>query len=216
MKNKIKTLLTVLIVLSAMTTAVNAGNIGPAITNTVTTLATIAYQVTIAITSPASDSARYGTTSVNVGYTTTNVSGGATITYSLNGAAKVGVPSNPFNVIGVDTGIDGGTLNNVTLNVTDPTNGTAQAIRYFKVDITPPGQITGITSVKGTNYINWTWANPTNTDFNNTIVNVTSGASTIVPNKVLPNTINYFNATGLNPNTGYTISVKTEDNAPVP
>jgi len=149
-------------------------------------------------------------------YATTNVSGSATITYSLNGGSIVTVPSNPFIVTGVDNGLaDNGTLNNVTINVTDA-NGTAQAIRYFKVDITAPGQITGITSTKGINYINWTWANPSNTDFNNTIVNVTNISGVVVPDTKLPKTINYFNATGLNPNTAYTISVKTEDDAPAP
>ena len=202
--------------LLASTMTVNAGNIGTAITNVTTTLQAAINIVTLSITSPPDDNIRYGNTSVNVVYATTNVSGSATITYSLNGGSIVTVPSNPFIVTGVDNGLaDNGTLNNVTINVTDA-NGTAQAIRYFKVDITAPRQITLITSTKGINYINWTWANPTNTDFNNTIVNVTNISGVVVSDTKLPKTINYFNATGLNPNTAYTISVKTEDNAPAP
>lgn len=217
MKNKIKTVLAVLLILSAMTTAVNAGNIGPAITNTVTTLTVTLYQATIAITSPASDSARYGSTNINVGYTTTNVTASATTTYTFNGVPQGDVPSNPFTVTGVDNGlIDGGTLNNVTIVVSDPTNGSASAFRQFLVDITAPGPVTGIANTKGTNFINWTWNNPTNSDFNNTRLNVTSGATTIVSDVVLPKTINYYNATGLNPNTDYTISIRTEDNVPAP
>lgn len=78
-------------------------------------------------------------------------------------------------------------------------------------------QITGLTAIdKGTNYINWTWTNPTNSDFNNTIVNVTSGTTIIVSDTKISKDINYFNATGLSPNTEYTISVKTEDDAPAP
>ena len=215
MKDRMKKLLVVLVILSTMATAVNAGNIGPAIQNVVRTLG-IEDIVTIAITSPPSDSARYGNASVSVGYTITNASSSDIVNYSLNGALMAPVlGGNPFIVTGVDIGTDNGTLNNVTLNVTGA-NGTAQAFREFKVDITSPANITNITSTKGTNYVNWTWINPTNTDFNNTIVNVTNATSIVVPDTKLPKEINYFNATGLSPNTEYTISVKTEDDAPAP
>jgi len=216
MKTKLLILLIVFGLL-ASTMTVNAGNIGSAITNVATTLQAAINIVTLNITSPPNDNFRYGTTSVNVAYATTNVSGSATKTYSLNGAPNVTLSGSSFIVTGVDNGeTDGGTLNNVTINVTDTANGTAGAIRYFKVDTTAPGEITGITSTKGINYINWTWSNPSNTDFNNTIVNVTNTSGIVVPDTKLPTTINYFNATGLNPNTAYTISVKTEDNAPAP
>lgn len=218
MKNRMKNMLVALVILSTLTTAVNAGNIGTAVTNAATTLSEVVYQVTVAITSPT-DNQRFGTTSVSVGYETTNASSSATKKYSLNGGALTDVPSNPFVVTGVDTGAtDGGKINTVLINVTDPVNGSAETTRQFKVDITPPGQITGITSVKGTNYVNWTWVNPTNSDFNNTIVNVTktSDSSVVIPDTVVLKPINYFNATGLSPNTEYTISVKTEDDAPAP
>ena len=199
---------------SAMT--VNAGNIGNAVTNTVTTLQEIVIGIiSINITKPVDDNFRTGQTTVLVEYNTTNVSGGATKTYSLNGEANVTLPVSGFTVEGVDDGItDNGTLNNITIYVEDPTNGSAQATRFFRVDTTAPGLITNIANNTGVNYINWTWVNPTNADFNNTIVNVTRGTTVIVPDTKLPKDVNYLNVTGLNPNTPYTISVKTEDNAP--
>lgn len=218
MKNTMKNMLVVLVILSTLTTAVNAGNIGPAVTNIAKTVEDVAYQVTVAITSPT-ENQRFGNTSVDVTYETTNASDSATKKYSLNGGALTDIGSNPFTVTGVDNGAsDGGQTNTVLINVTDPVNGSAEITRTFKVDVTAPGQISGITSVKGTNYVNWTWINPTNTDFNNTIVNVTktSDSSVIVPDTVVLKPINYFNATGLSPNTEYTISVKTEDDAPAP
>ncbi|PWB56921.1 MAG: hypothetical protein C3F06_00060 [Candidatus Methanoperedenaceae archaeon] len=203
--------------LLASTMTVNAGNIGIAITNAVTTLEEIVTGIlAINITSPPDNSSRYGYTDISVGYEILNASGSATKTYSLNGVDKGDLPISPFDVIGEDDGTDGGKINNVTISVDDPINGTTQTTRLFKVDITPPGQIIGITSTKGTNYVNWTWTKPANSDFNNTIVNVTQGTATIVPDTKLPKEINYFNVTGLDPNTEYTISVKTEDDAPSP
>ena len=202
------------LLVSAMT--VNAGNIGTAVTNAATTLQEIVRSIaTIVINSPPNDDFRTGQTTILVDYTTTNVSGGATKSYSLNGATNVTLPNSPFNVDGVDNGLtDNGTLNNITIYVDDAVNGSAQATRFFRVDITAPRQITEISNNTGINYINWTWVNPTNADFNNTIVNVTQGTTVVVPDTKLPKDINYYNATGLNPNTVYTISVKTEDNAP--
>lgn len=216
MKTKIKTLLTALVVLSLMTTAVSAGNIGTAVTNAVTTLTVIMYQTTINILSPA-DGDRFGRTNVDITYGVTNTA--VVADYTLNGVYIGTTGGSPFVVTGVDTGVaDGGTDNTVIVNVTDPINGSAQDTVTFKVDITAPAQITGITSTKGTNWINWTWTPPVNTDFNNVIVNVTktSDSSVVVLDTDVPKGTNYYNATGLDSNTGYTISVKTEDDAPAP
>lgn len=214
MNTKIKTLLTVLVILSMMTTAVNAGNIGEAVTNTVTTFAEmVEYITTIDITSPV-DGTRFGTTSVDIGYGTTNTS--AQVNYTLNGVYMGAAGNSPFTVTGSDDGTDGGKLNTVILNVTDPKNGSAQDTVTFKVDTTAPAQVTGIGNTKGTNYVNWTWTPPTNTDFNNVIVNVTktSDSSIVVPDTDVPKGTNYYNATGLVPNTEYTMSIRTEDDAP--
>lgn len=217
MNTKIKTLLTVLVILSMMTTAVNAGNKGTPILDTVTTsaLEIVTYITTIDITSPVGGTI-FGTTSVDIGYGTTNTS--AQVNYTLNGVYMGSASSsNPFTVTGADDGLtDGGQTNTVIVNVTDPVNGSAQDTVTFKVDITPPGPVTGITSTKGTNYINWTWTPPTNTDFNNVMLTVTQGTTPVFSNIVIPAGTNYFNATGLVPNTEYTMSIQTEDNAPAP
>lgn len=85
-------------------------------------------------------------------------------------------------------------------------------------DTTPPAEVTNLQAAEiGTTHINWTWVNPPDVDFNNTIVNVTSGASVIVPDTKIsgiPSGSGFFLKTGLTPNTEYTITVKTEDNAP--
>jgi hypothetical protein len=214
MNKKIKTLLTTLVVLSLMTMSVSAGNIGTAITSTVKTLSNIVYQTTIKITSPV-DGTRFGRTNVNIIYGVTNSA--ANVGYSLNGAYMGNTAGSPFAVTGSDNGAtDGGQLNTVKVNVTDPTNGSAQDTITFKVDVTAPGQVTSVGHTNGTSYINWTWTPPVNTDFNNTIVNVTQGTTVKVPNTKIPKGTNYFNATGLNSNTDYTMSIRTEDDAPAP
>lgn len=185
MRNKMKTMLVVLVILSTMATVVNAGNKGIPVLDTVTTnVLEIVHQVTIAITSPV-DNTRFGSTSVNIGYETTNVLDTTTIKYSLNGAPMVVTTANPIPIIGADDGTDGGQLNTVVVNVTDPVNGSAEATVNFKVDITPPGQVTGITSTKGTNYVNWTWTPPGNSDFANVIVNVTQGITPVYSDVII-------------------------------
>ncbi len=62
-------------------------------------------------------------------------------------------------------------LRNVSVNGTNA-NGTSNTI-YWNVtvqDITPPASITGLTNTTGNFYHNWTWINPTDTDFNYTMI----------------------------------------------
>lgn len=71
-------------------------------------------------------------------------------------------------------------------------------------DLVPPSSITNLQSTKGTNWINWTWTNPRDTDFNH--------AEVYLNNIFQTNTsTEYFNATGLQPETDYTISTRTVD-----
>lgn len=211
MNKKTKILLAALIVLSLMTMAVSAGNIGEAITNTVKTL--VEYVARITITSPTDDT-RFGRTNVQITYGVENSA--ADVKYDLNGELVGSTEGSPFTVTGVDDGTDGGKLNTVRVHVVDPVNGSAEDTVTFKVDTTAPGEVTGIDYTRGINYINWTWNPPTNSDFNNVIVKVTQGATVIVPDTVIPKGTNYYNATGLDPDTEYTISVRTEDDAPAP
>lgn len=213
MNKKLRILFTALIVSLLMTTTVSAGNIGDIFISIVETLGDITtYVTTLGITSPT-DGTRVGNTDVNITYKATNTS--ADVGYALNDVYMGNVDGNPFVVTGVDDGLtDGGQLNTVVVNVTDPLNGSAEATVTFKVDITAPRKVTNVEHTNGTNYINWTWTPPTNADFNNTIVNVTQGTIVKVPDTKIPKGINYFNATGLSPGIEYTMSIKTEDDAP--
>ena len=73
-------------------------------------------------------------------------------------------------------------------------------------DSTPPAGITNLANQsRDTTWIYWNWTNPTDADFSQAIVYV-NGSN-------LANTSsNYYNATGLNPNTNYTIAINTKDN----
>ncbi len=82
----------------------------------------------------------------------------------------------------------------------DPTPAT----RSFIVDTTPPASITNLQNVTGATWINWTWTNPTDADFNYTLVylNGTWKTNTSQP---------FFNATELEPETPYEIGTHTVD-----
>ncbi|MBW2984135.1 S8 family serine peptidase [Candidatus Woesearchaeota archaeon] len=72
-------------------------------------------------------------------------------------------------------------------------------------DTTPPSTITGLTSTsKSTDYVYWEWTNPTDGDFSENIVYLDSVNEINTSN-------NYYNATGLSPDTLYTITVHTKD-----
>jgi len=68
-----------------------------------------------------------------------------------------------------------------------------------------PSSITNLQSTNGTTWLNWTWTNPTDPDFNHTEIylNGTFQTNTSAEN---------FNATGLQPETVYTIGTRTVDN----
>ncbi len=69
-------------------------------------------------------------------------------------------------------------------------------------DITPPGNVTDLTAENGQTYINWSWNNPNDTDFDGTGISINGAFKTN-----LPKTSDNYNATGLAPGTSYTISV---------
>jgi hypothetical protein len=68
-----------------------------------------------------------------------------------------------------------------------------------------PNSVSNLASPnKGTNFIYWTWTNPSNSDFAENIIFL-NGVN-------VANTSNaFYNATGLTPSTTYTISVQTKD-----
>lgn len=79
------------------------------------------------------------------------------------------------------------------------------AIAYFTpVDLTPPSSITNLTPTAGTTYLNWTWRNPPDPDFNHTEIYLNGAFQTIT-------SAEFFNATDLAPGIGYTIGTRTVD-----
>jgi len=79
------------------------------------------------------------------------------------------------------------------------------ATAYFTLgDLTPPRSITDLHPTRGTTWINWTWTNPPDLDFNHTMVylNGTWQANTSNP---------FYNATGLSPDASYEIGTHTVD-----
>ena len=72
-------------------------------------------------------------------------------------------------------------------------------------DITPPGSITNLTlTSKSENSLYWTWNNPTDSDFSKNIIHING-----VP--IAETSYSFYNATGLIPNTTYTITIHTKD-----
>ena len=69
-----------------------------------------------------------------------------------------------------------------------------------------PDSITNLKSKAATTYINWTWTNPPDPDFNHTEIYLDGAFQTITSSE-------FFNATNLTPETSYTISTRTADTA---
>jgi parallel beta-helix repeat protein len=71
-------------------------------------------------------------------------------------------------------------------------------------DLTPPASITNLQNITGQTWINWTWDNPTDPDFNHTMVYLDGIWKT---NTSGP----FYHATGLTSNTSYEIGTRTVD-----
>ncbi|MBD3249873.1 S8 family serine peptidase, partial [Candidatus Woesearchaeota archaeon] len=73
--------------------------------------------------------------------------------------------------------------------------------------INPPSSVTGLVNISSTNEtINWTWTNPSEADFNSTILYL--NGSNIIN---LSSTIDSYKAAGLQPNSSYNLTVHTKD-----
>jgi len=80
-------------------------------------------------------------------------------------------------------------------------------VSYTEIDTSPPGSVTGLVNQSaGTSWIYWTWTNPTDEDFNETIVFI-DGIN------VINTSNNYYNASGLERGSVHTITLHTKDNA---
>jgi pimeloyl-ACP methyl ester carboxylesterase len=69
---------------------------------------------------------------------------------------------------------------------------------------TPPASITALSSINGTTWLNWTWTNPVDADFNYTMVFLNGSWK---ENRSEP----FYNATGFAPDTEHTIATRTVD-----
>jgi len=74
------------------------------------------------------------------------------------------------------------------------------------IDIKPPFSITNLHPTSSTTWINWTWTNPSDPDFNHTEIYLNG---TFITN--IPAPQNYCNITGLFPDTSYELSTRTVD-----
>lgn len=94
----------------------------------------------------------------------------------------------------------------VNLTVTNDDGATNSTTKEITVqpapDTTPPASIFNLQNTTGQTWINWTWTNPPDADFNYTMVylNGTWQTNTSYP---------FYNATNLTPNTVYEIGIQT-------
>ena len=75
-------------------------------------------------------------------------------------------------------------------------------------DIAPPSSITNLSFTSGTTWLNWTWTNPEDSDFNHTELYLNG---TFIINIITPQ--NYSNITGLSPDTLYELGTRTADSS---
>ena len=78
----------------------------------------------------------------------------------------------------------------------------------IKIDKTPPASIFNPQTLAGSTYINFTWTNPLDPDFNHVMLFI-NGA--FLTNITVPQ--NYFNVTGLTPDTEYELGTHTVDSS---
>ncbi|MBW2984920.1 Ig-like domain-containing protein, partial [Candidatus Woesearchaeota archaeon] len=78
-------------------------------------------------------------------------------------------------------------------------------VTYTEVDETPPGAITDLQNMSaGTAWIYWNWTNPSDADFSEAIIYINGSNAVNTSN-------NFYNATGLDCEAEYTITVNTKD-----
>ena len=135
--------------------------------------------------------------------TTDNI---AVTNVTTNGIALIQQGGNIWN--GTITAIDGTHSVNASASDAAGNIGWNNSTRYTATtpDTTPPSSITNITPTAGTTYLNWTWTNPPDPDFNHTEIYLNGTFQTITSSE-------HFNATSLTADTEYTISTRTVDTA---
>ena len=138
------------------------------------------------------------TSSYDVSIHRSNISGNTN--YGINNTISSMVVNATLNWWGADSGpghVGSGSGDNVSTNVLyDP---------WLPIDETPPASVTDLVNVSyATNYINWTWTDPADIDFNEVLIYLDG-----VQIGEVPIGIQLYNAT-VSPGT-YTIGTKTVD-----
>jgi len=143
-----------------------------------------------------------------LGFTT----GSASFTRGIN-IATFSFDGNPIGKNGVsgpyllkDVLLYSNTISTTVFNAYTTKGYKASEFEGYAIDKTPPSSITDLQSTIGTTWLNWTWTNPTDQDFNHTEIFLNGIFNTST-------SAEYFNATGLKPETSYTLSTRTVDNS---
>lgn len=128
----------------------------------------------------------------------------------INGMYITDTSDQYFNI----TGLSEGTMHTIGTQTVDtsgnvnPTWVNASATAITSTDLTPPGPVTNLTETStGPNWIEWTWLNPIDHDFNYVIIYLNGEFLTCTAN----NSSNYYNVTGLSEAVNYTIGIQTVD-----
>ncbi|MCK5013636.1 MAG: metallophosphoesterase, partial [Candidatus Omnitrophica bacterium] len=98
-------------------------------------------------------------------------------------------------------------MHKITLMINDSVDLVdTESVMITVVDRTPPSTIINLQSTSANTGINWTWTNPPDPDFNHTELYLNG---TLLTN--IPAPQNYYNITGLLPDTSYELSTHTVD-----
>ena len=182
----------------------NSGNVNQTLVND--TAKTLSLPDTI---SPVIDSVTLFPTSTTTGSTinvTVNVTDNVVVSsVNANDIALINQGGSIWN--GSITALEG--IQSVNVSAVDGAGNTAwdNTTSYTATtpDNLPPSSVANLQSTNGTTWINWTWTNPSDPDFNHTEIYLNGTFQTSI-------SAEHFNATNLQPNTGYTISTRTVDN----
>ena len=119
--------------------------------------------------------------------------------YSLNGADNI-----TFTLPTTITASQG--QNNLIVYAQDSTGNLDSNSVSFSVDSIPPASVYNLQNISyALDYINWTWTDPADEDFEKVLVYLDG-----VPKGEIPKGVMYYNATGLEQAT-YTIGIRTVD-----
>ena len=165
------------------------------------------------ITEAQTDRAAYlGNEAVLISCIVQNASGNI----SANVSAEIAKPDSGTDNITLAEGLVGyyyGTFTNTSLsgcyNVTIYANrtgfvGDTESLCFDVLDTTPPASVTNITNTSGPTWINWTWDNPLDPDFDHTLIYLNGSWKTATAEGC-------YLADGLNATSVYEIATRTVD-----